>query len=161
MYKRILVTLDGSEFAERVLPHVEALAAKFGSLVVLLRATNPDRSLIVPAAGTMRAAGPVTDLIPIAEAERRAASLYLDGIMQQLKGRNLTVEYEVVQGDAAGAIVEAAGRLRADLIAMTTHGEGGLGRLVFGSVADAVLRKASSPVLLVRVNETRTTPQAE
>ncbi len=160
MYKRILVALDGSEFAERVLPHVEALAAKFGSLVVLLRATNPDRSLIVPAAGTMRAEGPVTDLIPIAEAERRAASMYLAGIAQQLTDRNLTVEYEVVQGDAAEAIVEAAGRLHADLIAMTTHGEGGFGRLIFGSVADAVLRKARCPVLLVRVHEPRTAPQA-
>ncbi len=153
MYKRILVTLDGSEFAERVLPHVEALAAKFGSVVVLVRATTPDRSLIIPAAGAMRAGGPTTDPITIAEAEQRAASLYLDGIMQQLTGRNLTVEYEVVQGDAAGAIVEAAGRLRADLIAMTTHGEGGLRRLVFGSVADAVLHRASCPILLVRVHE--------
>lgn len=51
----------------------------------------------------------------------------------------------------ASAILESAQQLEADLIAMTTHGRGGLGRLVLGSVADEVVRHAVCPLLLVRV----------
>ena len=151
MYTRIVVGLDGSEFAEKVLPHVEALATRFGSVVTLLRATTWDRTLIQPSANMMPASGPITHTIPIVEAEGNAASRYLSGIAQQLSNPSFTVEYEVVPGSAADVIVEVAGRVQADLIAMTTHGEGGLGRLVFGSVAGAVLHRAPCPILLVRV----------
>ena len=161
MYTRILVALDGSEFAEQVLPHVEALATTFGSVVTLLRATTPDQSLIHPTAQMMPASGPITDPIPIAEAERCAAAMYLADVAQQLSNRNFTVAYEVVPGSAGDVIVQVAGRLQADLIAMTTHGQGRLGRLVFGSVADAVLRRAPCPILLVRVSKPQRAPHAE
>ncbi len=151
MYTRIVVGLDGSEFAEKVLPHVEALATKFGSTVTLLRATTWDRSLIQPTGDMMPASGPISHTIPMVEAEGNAASAYLARITQRLNIQNFTVEHEVVPGSAADVIVEVAGRVQADLIAMTTHGEGGLGRLVFGSVAGAVLHRAPCPILLVRV----------
>ncbi len=86
------------------------------------------------------------------EAERHAASTYLADVTQRLSDQNIAVEYEVVPGGAAEVIVESAVGLQADLIAMTTHGEGGLGRLVFGSVAGAVLHRAPCPILLVRVS---------
>ena len=56
-------------------------------------------------------------------------------------------------GPAAYAIVEAAGLHKVDLIAMTTHGRSGLGRLILGSVAESVLRGTTVPILLVRVAE--------
>jgi nucleotide-binding universal stress UspA family protein len=56
----------------------------------------------------------------------------------------------VAEGEAADAIVEQAAENGANLIIMSSHGRGGLGRLVFGSVADAVLRHSPVPVLLLR-----------
>ena len=154
MYDRIVVALDGSELAERVLPHAEALAERFGSTVSLLRAITPPGMIIAGSgAGAAPVAGPVVDPTPIVEAERQEAAAYLERLAQRLRGRGLAVETELPQGPTAELIVEHAGRVRADLIAMTTHGRGGLGRLVLGSVADQVLRNGPCPVLLVRVSE--------
>ena len=150
MYARIVVPLDGSQLAEQVLPHVEALAATFGSHITLLRATTPDQTRVAPAPGLVPTSRQGTASMPLAEVERREASQYLSTIAQQLEHRNLAVGYETQAGAAAAVIVEGARRLNADLIAMTTHGEGGLGRLLFGSVADEVLRRAACPILLVR-----------
>ena len=150
MYAQILVPLDGSQFAEQVLPHVEALAAKFGSHITLLRATTPDQTRVVPTPGPLSASRQGTASMPLAEVERREASQYLSAIAQRLEHHNLAVGYETQVGAAAAVIVETAQRLNADLIAMTTHGEGGLERLLFGSVADEVLRLAACPILLVR-----------
>jgi len=56
-------------------------------------------------------------------------------------------------GEAAPEIVAGARECQADLIGMMTHGRTGLGRLVFGSVAEAVLRHAAVPVFVVRATE--------
>ena len=169
MYRRILVALDGSDVAERILPHVEALADRFGSVLTLVRAT-PGVGAVVAATGT--GAGPmagevvaatgagggpmdgeVVDPTPIIEAERQEAAAYLDAAAARLRGRGLTVDCDRPEGPAGEQVVGRARELGADLIAMTTHGRGGLERLVFGSVADAVLRSAPCPVLLVRESE--------
>jgi nucleotide-binding universal stress UspA family protein len=60
------------------------------------------------------------------------------------------VEHRLCRGDAATEIVALARELKADLIVMGTHGRSGLGRLVLGSVAEAVLRRAPCPVLTVK-----------
>jgi nucleotide-binding universal stress UspA family protein len=65
----------------------------------------------------------------------------------------IAVETSTPEGPPEHAILEAARGWPADLIVMTTHGRTGLGRLVFGSVAEAVLRSAPCPVLLIRVAE--------
>jgi nucleotide-binding universal stress UspA family protein len=156
LYRRILVALDGSDVAERILPHVEALAEKLGSILILLRAT-PGVGEVVAASGTGAGpmAGEVVDPTPIIEAERQEAAAYLDTAAARLRGKGLTVDCDQPEGPAGELVVERARELAADLIAMTTHGRGGLQRLVFGSVADAVLRSAPCPVLLVRASEER------
>ena len=66
----------------------------------------------------------------------------------------VAVRAEPLEGSSVeDALIEHVRGTGADLIAMTTHGRGGLGRLIFGSVADAVLRRAPCPILLVRVRE--------
>jgi nucleotide-binding universal stress UspA family protein len=67
MYRRILVALDGSTAAEQVLPHVEALAERFGATVLLLRAVTPPERLIAAAADP--SSGMVVDPEPFLEAE--------------------------------------------------------------------------------------------
>jgi nucleotide-binding universal stress UspA family protein len=77
----------------------------------------------------------------------------LQGLASRLKGQGLTVDFEEPEGDPADTVTRRAQELGADLIAMTTHGRTGLGRLLLGSVAESVIRKAPCPVLLVRVHE--------
>jgi nucleotide-binding universal stress UspA family protein len=93
----------------------------------------------------------VVDPTPIIEAERQEAAAYLAALAQGLRGRGRDVEHVQPEGLVAEVIVAHADHTGAGLIAMTTHGRGGLGRLVLGSVADEVLRSACCPVLLVRV----------
>jgi nucleotide-binding universal stress UspA family protein len=154
MYARIIVALDGSPLAEQVLLYVEALADRFGSTITLLRATmTPDTLLTGSMAGE---SGLIGDPTPLVEADRREAVAYLTALAARLHAQRRVVQRDYPAGSAAEVIVQRARDVGADLIAMTTHGRGGLGRLVFGSVADAVLRSAPCPVLLVRASEPST-----
>jgi nucleotide-binding universal stress UspA family protein len=154
VYEHLLVALDGSPTAERVLEHTEALAKAFGSTVTLFRATVAAEVLMAQTATSGQSVGdvgPVLDPTPILEAERAEAIRYLNAVAARLKQHNLNVNTEHFEGPPADEIVERARALDVSLILMTTHGRSGLGRLVFGSVADSVLRHAPCPVLLVRV----------
>lgn len=161
MYNRILVPLDGSELGERILPHVEALASKVGAAVTLVRATDSPATVIAETTGGSFDGGAPLDPTPIVEAESEEATNYLKGVADRLRGSGLTVDEEHPRGPAAEMILQRAAELGAGLIAMTTHGRGGLGRLVFGSVADRVLRHAACPVLLVRVSEEEQRPATQ
>src|SRR5437016_5402475 len=120
MYDRILVPLDGSDLAEQVLPHVEPLAEKLGSTVILLRATVAPGALIFgTTAGAAPVAGPVVDPTPVVEAERREAATYLETIAARLRLKGLMVECERAEGPADEVIAERARSLGADLVAMT------------------------------------------
>jgi nucleotide-binding universal stress UspA family protein len=152
MYRHILVGLDGSLLAESVLPYVEALAEKFGSRVTLLRATTPAATIAI-----QEAAGDVGPLIvpaldpnKLAEDERKEADAYLAQVARRFETRGVAVDLAGPESPSDEAILEAATSLGVDLIAMTTHGRGGLERLVLGSVAEAVLHRAPCPLLLVR-----------
>ncbi|MDQ6669955.1 MAG: universal stress protein [Chloroflexota bacterium] len=93
------------------------------------------------------------DPTPIVEEERHEAVTYLEAVAGRLRSRGPSVQCEQTEGTAAEAILGHARRTATELIALTTHGRGGLGRLVFGSVAEGVLRQALCPVLILRVSE--------
>jgi nucleotide-binding universal stress UspA family protein len=154
MYKHILVALDGSEIAEQVLPHVEALAGKFGAAVTLLRVTPLPGIAVAPPVGfPMAAPGNLYTAEQMTEAleeEQRRAEEYLQSVAERLRARLPRVTEALAEGRAADVIVERASALGVDLIAMTTRGLSGLERLVLGSVAEEVTRKAPCAVLLVR-----------
>jgi nucleotide-binding universal stress UspA family protein len=118
--------------------------------VILLRAVPALERAVAAQAGI--AAGFV-DPTPVIEQERSEATLYLERVGERLINRGLSVVWKQPEGSASEAILEHAQASNADLIALTTHGRGGLGRAVFGSVADEVLRRARCPVLLLRVTE--------
>jgi nucleotide-binding universal stress UspA family protein len=156
MYEHLLVALDGSSAAERVVDHAEALAVAFHSTITLLRATVSAETLLAQTAtgsGSLGDPGPLVDPTPILDADRDAAVEYLNGVAARLRQHHLTVDTEHPEGPAAEEIVKRATELGVSLILMTTHGRGGLGRVVFGSTADSVLRHAPCPVLLVRLSE--------
>jgi len=138
---KILVPLDGSALAEAVLPRAIELAKDSGATVELLRAVE---------AHTIPGVDPTEDQVKVV-AEGEA---YLADVAARLKTDGVRdVATSVWYGPAAYAIVEAAGLHKADLIAMTTHGRSGLGRLILGSVAESVLRGTTVPILLIRVAE--------
>jgi nucleotide-binding universal stress UspA family protein len=156
MFEHLLVALDGSPAAERVLEHAEALADAFHSTVTLLRATISAEMFVAEASSGETVVGEVgttLDPTPVLEADRSAAEDYLNGLAERLRRRNLNVNVEHPPGPATRVIVERATALSVSLILMTTHGRGGLGRMVFGSTADSVLRHATCPVLLVRITD--------
>ena len=152
MYDKILIPLDGSEFAERIIAQVEPLADKLGSMLVLMQVTTPLETLIAETTTGMAVSAPV-DPTPIWEAEQEVAATYLDGVAARLRAKGFKVEVEHPAGHAAQMIIARAGALGINLIAMTTHGRSGFGRFMFGSVAEEVLRHAQCPVLIVRLTK--------
>jgi nucleotide-binding universal stress UspA family protein len=155
VYRRILVPLDGTAAAERVLPYVVPLAERFGASLTLLEATPTpaDVAAAEAAVGAIPVSPPLVDPDQVAGAEQAGAADYLGRLVDRLRGRGFPVERALAQGPAADAIVAHAERVGADLIAMATHGRSGLGRLLLGSVADQVVRHAPCPVLLVRIHD--------
>jgi nucleotide-binding universal stress UspA family protein len=148
MYKKILVPLDGSEFAEKVLPHVEAIAVCTGAEVVLIRVTvSPYEG--ASAAASMPGFMPVF-LPEVGEDVVKEAADYLNKVRDDLRAHGLQVSILVKDGVASEVIMEYAHTGGVDLIAMSTHGRTGLGRALFGSVAEEVLRRAGKPILLIR-----------
>ncbi len=134
MYSRILVPLDGSDLAREIIPLVEEMASAQGAEVVLLE--------VLPASGVL----PKT-----AAKEREEAEEHLTKVEQQLLDKGIKVHHTIRHGsDAAAEIVDYAEVNDVDLIAMSTHGRGGVSRWVFGSVAGRVLRGTDKPILLVR-----------
>jgi nucleotide-binding universal stress UspA family protein len=156
MYEEIVVALDGSATAERVLPHAEALSRAFGSHITLIRATLSAEMVLAQTGAGEATTGTIAapmDPQPVLDADQTSADDYLQKLTTTLRQQDFRVDAETPHGPANTVIVERARALQAKLILMTTHGRSGLGRMVFGSVADSVLRHAPCPVLLVRIGE--------
>ena len=146
MFNKILVTLDGSELAERALQPAFALAEKFGAEIVLLRVPLTQRYVSMPSGSGV--------LLPeqVVERDREETEAYLRAVKTQWLGTAPKIRTEAISGDPAAVILDVAETEAADLIVMSTHGRSGLSRLLYGSVAESVLRGARSPVLLVPLN---------
>ncbi|MFP3949309.1 MAG: universal stress protein [Gemmatimonadota bacterium] len=145
--EHILVPLDGSEVGDVVLEHAAELARLFGAGITLLSAIWVPRQISTEALPHTEWA----DWDSLLEDRAESARVRLEGIRERLEARDLRAEV-VVEKEAhpAEAIVERSRADDVDLIAMGTHGRGGVGRMVLGSVADKVFRASFTPVLLVR-----------
>jgi nucleotide-binding universal stress UspA family protein len=99
-------------------------------------------------------------IVEDAEASRVDAEEYLAPVAVELRKKGVRVRTQVRRGQPSEEIVQAARDIGADLIAMTTHGRSGFGRLLFGSVAEAVLRESRLPVFLMRVTEAEVAARA-
>jgi nucleotide-binding universal stress UspA family protein len=152
VYKRALVPLDGSLTAEAIIPFILKIAGPLDMKVTLLRVVEPVPPMVVEGATPVVVDDPV--------ARQRDAEEYLAPIAVELRGRGVDVSCEVRRGMAASSILAAAKTVGADVIAMSTHGRSGLGRLLFGSVAEQVLRHADVPVFLMRQTEAQVAARA-
>lgn len=135
---RLLVPLDGSPLAETILPVVEEWAREEPAQVVLLRSVQEPPLL-------------ARDCGETAAPDASEVEAYLRVVADRLERRGLPqVRWVVRRDEPAAAIAQAAAGEGAEMIAMATHGRGGLSRLFLGSVADAAVRAARVPVLLIR-----------
>ena len=150
MQKQIIVPLDGSRLAEHALPHAVALAGATGSGLTLLQVVP-----LTPATTPIIWGVPVGSIAPDDhEALVESAQGYLRSIAQELGREGLTPQSEVLKGDAAEAIItHTEQHPEAAMIVMSTRGRSGLGRWVFGSVAEKVLEAAPVPLALIRPAE--------
>ena len=144
MFKTILVSLDGSALAEQALAPAFSIAAKYGAAIVLLRVVPAERSLPGLQYLAVRPNGAPADS---EQALIEEAQDYLAGVPLPMPG--VPVHTRVLVGAPPEIIVETAVEAAADLIVMSTHGRTGLMRLLYGSVAEAVLRGSPVPVFLV------------
>jgi len=123
---KAIVALDGSEEGEAVLPYITELAARLQTEVTLLQVVAKHYRVYAD------------------------AEAYLEHISGLFKERGITTQSEVRMGAAAEEIIKLADETKADIVAMSTHGQSGISRWSIGSVADRVLHGGNTPVLLVR-----------
>jgi nucleotide-binding universal stress UspA family protein len=144
-HRRVLVALDGSPTAEAVLRFLLEIAGPLDMTVVLIRVLEPIPPMVIEGVRHM--------VLEDVGSRRRDAEEYLAPIAAALRAQGVDVSWQVRRGRAAEEILAAAAESNVDLIAMATHGRTGLGRLLFGSVAEAVLRQAPVPVFMIRQPE--------
>ena len=142
-FQRILVPLDGSVRAERVLPVVTPIAEALGCELVLFQVPIVYVSDWMTGDWSM----PVQGILAAAEQDART---YLEYIASRLQRNGLEVSIATEIGAVAASIIQYAEDTGVDMIAMCTHGRTGLRRWTLGSVADRVLRAGRVPLLLVR-----------
>ena len=149
MFERILIPLDGSKVGEAALPVIEGLMSRLSPEtkveVTLFRAVPPTHWI---AAGEIGA--PVRYTEEELQIIKRTVTDYLDKAGEGLRGRGAIVKTMVAAGNPAEEIIKATDEIKADMVAMSTHGRSGISRWAFGSVAAKVLRGANVPVLTVR-----------
>jgi nucleotide-binding universal stress UspA family protein len=145
MYRKILVPLDGSDFAECSLAHVKDIASGCGTnLVILLEAVEPLSNEDVQYLAHVG-----RDTFEAEEQNREEAKKYLAEISTRLQGEGLNTETVITDGHPDKTITEYAQANGIDLIIMSTHGRPGSSRWWWGSVADRVVHESLVPVLLV------------
>jgi nucleotide-binding universal stress UspA family protein len=142
-FDRILIPLDGSDFAQLALDNSLLLGSRTGATVTLLTSVSFPVALAAPEGAV------VLDYEAFLAAQKDYAQKYLAGIAATLASWPCKVETRVIESTLTWkAIVDFATAGGYDLIAMATHGRGGAARALLGSVADKVVRSSPVPTLL-------------
>lgn len=144
MFERIVVGLDGSQVSETALHAGAELARELGVPLHLVRVAD----LAVVPWGASEAAGAYAELSSEMTREKEEAGQYLEAVAQPPRDEGLAVTTEVRSGFAARELAEAV--TPADLLVVASHGRHGLERLLLGSVAEEVTKRAPSSVLIAR-----------
>jgi nucleotide-binding universal stress UspA family protein len=141
LFKRILVPLDGSKNAEKVLPIVVAEAKHHGAVIVLLRIIAPLRQSLMTSPSIIdQAYKHIGDI----------ARDYLEEVADRFRREDLEVEVHIIQGLPARRTLEFAQESACDLIVIGTHGETGASQWRFGGIANKVIKaKSSIPMLVI------------
>ncbi len=171
MLNKTLVCLDGSKLSEEILPYVIGHCLGTGSEVILLKVITahitippPESTHVITFGRNSKPdqihttdIGKQTTLEPKAglelreiEREQGEAKAYLNDVANQFRSKDLKVKTMTLQGDVGDTILNYAKQSQASLIALTTHGQGGLKRGLLGRIAQYILKESEIPVLLVK-----------
>lgn len=143
--RTILLPTDFSECGNYALSYAASLARTFRASIICINVIEP----IVPTVGYSG----MTEPLPIADITEQledSAERELPKLAECDECAGLEIEEMVVHGEAAAEIVRVAKERDVDLIVISSHGRTGLGRIIFGSTAESVVRHASCPVLVVK-----------
>jgi nucleotide-binding universal stress UspA family protein len=144
MIRDILLPLDGSAFSEHALPGALDVARRMGARLHLVQVHEAPTAQVYP------------DGLPVYDerwngALRAQAEEYLRSVAHRCMERaGVSPTTELLDGPVPAALATYAAEVGIDLIVMTTHGRGGISRAWVGSVADALVRRAAMPILLIR-----------
>ena len=153
MYSKILVPLDGSATAEKILPHARYMAGAFGVPVELLAVVD------IGEVASHMVSEKARFLDNVIEGGVRHLTKYLQGVATTFKTGGMSCSVE--RGRPEDTIIEKAETDKAMLVMMATHGRSGMNRFSLGSVAEKVLRGTVNPLLLVRAtDEAKSTAEA-
>lgn len=143
--RSILLPTDFSECGNYALSYAASLARKFDASIICVHVIEP----MVPTVGYSG----VTEPLPLADITDQledSAERELPKISECEACEGLDIEEVIVHGEAATEIARVAEERNVDLIIISSHGRTGLGRILFGSTAEAVVRHSSCPVLVVK-----------
>jgi nucleotide-binding universal stress UspA family protein len=147
MYHKILVPLDGSKRAEKILPHVEELALRYKAKVIFLHVV--EYKAVPTSEGVY---------INITDQEfdelKKQAAANLAGIQGEFREKKIESQFHVIYGSAVEGIINIAALESVDLIALASHGRGGIARVFYGSVAAGLLHRVDRPLLIIRSRQT-------
>jgi nucleotide-binding universal stress UspA family protein len=151
MFNHILVPLDGSKLAEQALPHVRDIAKTNGATVHFIRVTSdhPEAAGFRSGLATEGQASHLEISRQLEQAMVDRARNYLARVAAPIENEGIKVETELHHGAPHEHIVEYAENHDIDLIVMSSHGHGGIRRMLTGSSTDKVVRTAEVPVLVI------------
>jgi nucleotide-binding universal stress UspA family protein len=141
-FRRIVVPLDGSKLAEQILPRVLDLAKLEEAEITLL-------NILIPQSYSQKEIADPS--LPWWDKDISLAQVYLSYVATRLRHRGVAVTTDIVIAEnVATAIGDFASREKADMIAIATHGRGGLARMLRGSVADAIMHSGRMSMLVFK-----------
>jgi nucleotide-binding universal stress UspA family protein len=141
-FHNILVPVDGSEPGRRAAD----FALKLGGTQARLTFVS---AVDVKCIYATTIHSPFSDPSPIVEANQAHAREIIDELVARAKAAHVTANGIVVEGEPAAAVLQTAADLNADLILLSSHGRSGVARMLVGSVAEGIFRRANVPVLIV------------
>lgn len=171
MFKKVLVCLDGSKLAEQILPHViESRSGNEGEVILLqvisdhITIPSPESTHVMTFSINSKPdqihtsdLGKTTTLEPKAnlqlreiEREQLEANIRLESLAQQLRSKGLRAKTITLPGEVGETILNYANNEKVSLIALTTHGNGGLKRGTLGRVAQYILNESVIPILAIK-----------
>lgn len=160
MYRKIILTLDGSEVSQQAIPHALSLAKQTSAAVILLQVIDSEAQVIMQTSGASiepMASGEITAEVAqeAVAAQRAEAQANLDRVKAEFTAEGVSDVTTILrQGYPGDEIVNVADESLADMVVIATHGRSGLSRAILGSVADHVARNTpTASVLLVRAHD--------
>ncbi len=153
VYRKIILTHDGSRLASTAIPHALAVATAFQAEVLLLHVVESAEQTMVCLQIDSRipVSDTVTDIVMESVAwDKKRATKQLNKIKASFAVQGIQkVKILVAEGVSNSTIVDTVKKQKCDLVIMSTHGRSGLGKVLLGSIADHVVRHAPCPVMLV------------